>query len=89
MKKTLIILSLVFIMIGTSSCTRPDQSTQILSQQGYSNVKILPWRIWHKMSCGEDDYFSTRFEATAPDGNSIVNGVVCSGWFKGSTVRTF
>ena len=52
---------------------------------GYTDIQITGYVV---MGCGEQDVFHTGFRAKSPN-NTSVDGVVCSGWFKGSTVRFF
>jgi hypothetical protein len=79
---TLIVgVSLVFgaIIFATDS----DGATRTLQQQGYTNIVITGPR---PLSKGQDDLYSTGFEATSPSG-ARVTGVVTRGLFKGSTIR--
>ena len=66
-----------------SACTRPDDATRILRQSGYRDIEITGWRPFAK---SEKDVFSTGFEATSPNGETVT-GAVTSGWFKGGTIR--
>lgn len=79
MKKLLLIIAAVSLV----SCTEPDKATSVLESQGYSDIEITGYRPFMK---GEDDAFSTGFEATAPDGRRVT-GAVTGGFLKGSTVR--
>lgn len=75
---------LMLILIGLlSACTAPETATRVLESNGYKNISITGYS-W--FSCGEDDTFSTGFEAVGPTGNSV-KGTVCSGLFKGATLR--
>lgn len=73
----------IVMLIAISGCTRTGSATKILQDEGYSNITITGYRFF---GCGKGDDFHTGFTATGPTGHTI-NGVVCSGWFKGSTVR--
>lgn len=77
--------SLLFFLAayGPSACTRPDDAMRVLRQSGYTNIEITGWRPW---LASDSDDFSTGFRATAPNGE-IVTGAVCSGLFKGQTIR--
>jgi hypothetical protein len=66
-----------------SACTRPNDTTRILQQQGYKNIEITGWRPFAK---SEEDVFSTGFSATSPSGEAVT-GTVTSGWLKGGTIR--
>ncbi|AEC53152.1 hypothetical phage protein [Synechococcus phage S-CRM01] len=75
-----IVLSLAF---GLSSCTQPDRAFFTLQDQGYTEIKIGGYGF---LRCSEDDNFATNFTAVNANG-SRVSGTVCSGLFKGSTIR--
>ena len=60
-----------------------DGAERILSEQGYTEIKITGYR---PLMAGEDDTFSTGFEAKSPSGH-IVTGAVTGGVFKGRTIR--
>jgi hypothetical protein len=69
--------------IGPSACSDPSAATRVLKAQGYTNIEITGWRPW---MAGKDDAFSTGFVANSPSGERVT-GAVCSGLFKGSTIR--
>ena len=50
---------------------------------GVLNIEITGY-AW--LGCSEDDWYHTGFIAKAPMGANV-SGIVCSGIFKGSTVR--
>lgn len=79
--KIFLILAAALMM---SACSDPNGATKALHDQGYKDIQITGWAIF---GCDEKDQFSTGFVATGPSGNRV-EGVVCSGWFKGKTVRT-
>jgi hypothetical protein len=73
------IILLVFV-----GCSDPVKAKQVLEEQGYVNVQTTGCKF---LACGTDDWYSTGFTATIPNG-STVSGTVCTGLiFKGSTVR--
>jgi len=78
----LIVLGITLALGYGGACSRPGRSTETLQNQGYTNVKITGYRFF---GCG-DESFHDGFEATSPSGVKVT-GVVCSGWFKGSTIR--
>ena len=82
MKKITLALALLLTL---GACSDPDTAEKALSDQGYSKIIIKGYAF---MGCGKDDDFTTSFEATSM-GGKVVKGVVCSGWFKGATIRTF
>lgn len=64
-------------------CTDAGKAQRTLESAGYTNIKAGGYAVW---GCGEDDDFHTKFKATNPAGKEV-EGVVCSGWFKGGTIR--
>ena len=78
--KVCTILSVVLVMSG---CSNPDKATQVLKKQGYTEIHITGYSLF---ACSEDDFYSTGFEAKSVTGE-FVTGAVCSGFFKGNTVR--
>ena len=86
MKKFLVLLVMAFALCLSgcdSMCTDPVESTRILKQQGYSQVQTTGYS-W--LACGKNDWYSTGFTAKSPAG-VYVGGTVCSGIFKGHTIR--
>jgi len=84
--KFIIVATIVVFLIVTLpiSCTRPDEATELLKKQGYTDIHITGWR---PMMAGKDESISTGFEATSPNGQQI-SGAVTSGFlFKGQTIR--
>lgn len=73
------------MLVLATGCTQPPDEVQaILKRDGYVDVKVEGY-AW--FGCGEDDTFRTKFSGTK--NGQYVEGVVCSGFLKGSTVRTF
>lgn len=68
---------------GLTGCTvSEDDSHRILRQEGLSDVHLTGVAFF---GCGKDDEFSMGFQGRK---NGVpVEGVLCSGWFKGITVR--
>lgn len=79
-------VAIAFVIAATtlSGCTQPDQAIQVLTRDGYTEIYIEGYD-W--FGCSEDDTFRTKFSAIK--NGQKVQGVVCSGYFKGSTVRVF
>lgn len=72
-------------LLALTACTDNDTAIRALYGAGYSDIHLTGYR-W--IGCGEDDDFSTGFQAKGPTGVPVT-GVVCSSWFgKGATVRT-
>jgi hypothetical protein len=83
---SLIVPLLAALSIALSGCSQPDRATQVLSSQGFKDIVIHPVGLADAFSCSEGDNFYTPFTARGP-GGATVNGVVCSGFLKGATVR--
>lgn len=82
MKKVIIIL---FALLAFFSCTDEKGATKALLDSGYKPIEVGGYG-WF---CGsKNDTYVTKFKAYSPnDSTRIVTGVVCRGWFKGSTIR--
>ena len=79
-----LLLLLVYVILpATGLLARPDTARTVLEQQGYTSIETNGY-AWFR--CGHDDVFATRFSADTPSG-ARVDGAVCSGLLKGSTVR--
>jgi len=82
MLKIRVILTIVLLTV-TVSCTSSVEATKALTSAGYKNIKIDGYN-W--FGCGRDDGWHTGFTATGLDGFPV-SGTVCSGIFKGATIR--
>ncbi len=85
--KSIPLLFVIFFILCffLTSCNGNAASTDILEDQGYSNVKITGYNLF---ACSEDDMYRLNFTATNPNGTPV-KGVVCSAPFKGYTIRFF
>jgi hypothetical protein len=81
MTKTIVSIVAAMILCG---CTSSTDATKALKGAGYTDINITGY-AWFE--CGKDDTFATGFTATGPTGEHV-EGAVCSGFFKGSTIRT-
>lgn len=72
-------------MLGfVAACgVNPQEATRTLEAQGVTKVKITGFS-W--MGCGRDDDFASNWKGIGVNGRPI-SGSICSGWFKGYTVR--
>lgn len=70
-------------VVAVAGCTDSSVAQRTLSGAGYKNIQITGYSLF---GCSDDDFFHTGFEATGADG-SRVSGTVCSGFFKGATIR--
>jgi hypothetical protein len=79
------IAAVILISAVLAGCSDAPTAERVLRQQNYKDILITGYS-W--FSCGRDDSFATGFRAKAPNGETV-EGVVCSGWLKGATVRVF
>jgi hypothetical protein len=80
--KIALTLIAVVLILGTG-CVNHDHAQKALDDAGMTNITTGGYG-W--MACSEDDTFATRFQATNVNGKTVT-GTVCSGLFKGSTIR--
>lgn len=80
MKKSVL---LVLAGLAVTGCTDPDTAVSTLESAGYSEIETGNYGLF---ACGNDDTFATKFKAVNPKGVKT-EGVVCSGWLKGGTIR--
>ncbi len=83
--KLKLFLTLLTLSVVLSSCTDPESTVSLLMKQGYSDIRISGYDFF---GCGKGDVFATGFTAQTANG-SQVQGVVCSGFMKGSTIRFY
>ena len=83
MKTTIAILGAVALMLA--GCTSQDDARRALEGAGYTDIQLGGY-AW-LMCDSKSDTFATEFTAKGPTGRAI-SGAVCSGFFKGSTIRT-
>lgn len=76
-------IALIIIAMMLAGCYSNGDATKALQESGYTEIELYGHAMW---SCGKDDTFSTEFKAKSPSG-TVVTGAVCSGWFKGKTIR--
>jgi hypothetical protein len=79
MKKSFVLIAALLV----AGCTAPDSAKEVLEKQGYTNLEVGGYG-W--FACSEDDWFATQFKGTSPTGDTV-EGTVCKGVFKGSTIR--
>ena len=80
MRNALISLALLLAM---TACSDDPGARRVLEHQGYRGIETTGYS-W--FGCGEDDIYATGFKALSASGDRV-EGVVCKGVFKGSTVR--
>lgn len=82
MKKLILLIALA-ITVSCTSSNDFEKGKKQLEQQGYTEIKKTGYKMF---CCGEDDNFSTGFEALDKNGNKV-KGCFCSAWLKGVTIR--
>lgn len=80
MKKILYTIPLLFL-VGCG--VDVQKGTKAAEATGLTDVKVGSWTFF---GCDEKDSFRSTFTATGVDGKPV-SGVMCSGWFKGITIR--
>ena len=81
---TFLLCTALALLPFINGCTDTGTAQRVLQQNGYKDISIEGYAFF---SCGKDDWYSTKFEATSPNG-SHVEGAVCSGLlFKNATIR--
>lgn len=83
MLKKIITVGIAGIALMLTGCSDPSKATSTLENQGYTQITTDGY-AW--FMCSEKDTFATKFYATSPNGTRV-SGAVCSGLFKGNTIR--
>lgn len=79
------IAAMLAVSVLLAGCSDHSAARRALEAQGYTDIEITGYKMF---GCGRDDTFRTGFRAVSQAG-VLVEGVVCSDWYKGATVRTF
>lgn len=66
-----------------AGCSDPQGAARALDNIGMTDIRTDGYALF---ACGEGDQFATKFTAKNPNGKTV-SGAVCSGVFKGATVR--
>lgn len=74
---------LTLVAVALVGCTDSDVAHKSLAGAGYTDIEITGYAFF---GCSDDDAFRTGFNAKGLNGQPV-EGVVCSGWFKGATIR--
>lgn len=77
---TLSILAIILIGCGN---VNTESAQKTLRSQGMTEIKLRGYSIF---GCDRNDNFRTKFTAKDVNGNKV-SGTLCSGIFKGMTVR--
>lgn len=83
MKKLAILAALAATTLLASCGVNPDSAKRALEAQGLTKVEIGGHAFW---GCAKGENFSSNFTAIGANGKPV-SGVICSGVFKGITVR--
>jgi predicted small secreted protein len=76
-------IALILTLVALTGCTDETAARNALEGSGFKDIKLTGYSYF---GCDKNDTFHTGFEARGPSGQ-FVEGVVCSGWMKGATVR--
>lgn len=71
------------LVLALTACTSQSDADSALKALGMTNIQYTGYSLF---ACSKDDTFHTGFTATNPQGQQVT-GTVCSGVFKGATVR--
>ena len=77
------ILAVILTILMASGCSSSSDATKALEEAGYTEIQTHGYSFF---ACSKDDAFATAFTAKGPTGKPT-RGTVCSGWFKGKTIR--
>ena len=77
------LIAFCICLIFVYGCTDAPKARSVLNSQGFKEVNITGYNF---MACSKDDFYSTGFTATTSAGTRV-SGTVCTGLFKGSTIR--
>ena len=79
-----IIFSLILAYIIFAVTATDEAGTiRVLTEAGYTTIETQGKNY---LSCSTGDVYATNFTAISPSGHQVT-GVVCSGFFKGNTIR--
>jgi hypothetical protein len=76
-------LIITLLLLILTSCTDKIDAERTLVINDFTEIEITGYKI---LGCSQDDIYHTGFRATSPNGHKV-EGVVCKGIFKGSTIR--
>lgn len=78
-------LTVLIVLLLAACSADPRRIEPILKADGCTIVEVGRWSMGCYFSCGRDDAFANDFACRK--NNQTVTGCVCSGWFKGYTIR--
>ena len=81
MRMLFVLIPILFL----TACTDPETATRAAEAMGLTDVKTTGYNMW---ACGDTYTYSTEFTAKNVLGKEV-NGVVCSGYMSGASVRIY
>lgn len=78
------IIAMMIVAAAITGCSSSSDAEKALIGAGYTQIETHGYAMF---SCSKDDSFKTKFTAVGPTGVKV-QGAVCGGWLKGSTIRT-
>lgn len=82
--KKFLIAGVLLSALSLAACgVNPQAGTRALEANGLTDIQLEGWSFF---GCAEKDSFRTKFTAKNSKGETV-SGVLCSGLFKGVTVR--
>ena len=76
---------IALIVVGSAGCEDEEGAAKALEKAGYTNIETTGYTFF---GCDKNDFYRTTFKAVGPTGIEV-EGVVCSGFFKGNTIRLY
>lgn len=83
MKKITLLLFLLFLLQSCTNKNHFEKGKHQLEMQGYTDIKYTGYSVF---CCDEKDTYSSGFICKDKQGNDV-KGCICSGVFKGITIR--
>ena len=78
--------ALTLLLVCLPGCYAPDAAQRALADAGYAQFEVSRAPLLSFSRCSKGDDFEMWFTGVGPTGRKV-SGAVCSGWFKGATVR--
>jgi hypothetical protein len=69
MKRVIVLIAVIIVL---SSCSDADGTKVFLQEQGYTEIETTGYDLW---ADGKDDWTTTGFVATSPNGERIRGAV--------------
>ena len=75
---------IMFCFLALIGCTNHDATVSTLESSGFTEIQTGKHDFF---SCGQDDFYATKFTATNPIGKKVKGTVCCGMIVKSCTVR--